>query len=165
MVDFIAAYIVELTDRPHRPICGVERFVPGEYVKYNNNWDWSDERRNTPQAFSHFTWEASGHTLLVCDIQGVADMYTDPQIHSIDGKGYGVGNLGTISAWPPSRVSCSRACRVQRWGLCACCGVLFRIATSLYSCVALQLRRFIAAPLYSCVALKLRRIGIGWGGL
>eukprot|EP00292_Cryptomonas_paramecium_P000506 CAMPEP_0113698706 /NCGR_PEP_ID=MMETSP0038_2-20120614/22866_1 /TAXON_ID=2898 /ORGANISM="Cryptomonas paramecium" /LENGTH=378 /DNA_ID=CAMNT_0000621913 /DNA_START=168 /DNA_END=1300 /DNA_ORIENTATION=+ /assembly_acc=CAM_ASM_000170 len=93
-VEFLAAYVLELVDRPDRPMCGVERFVPGEYVKYNNNWDWSDARRNTPQAFSHFTWEASGHTLLVCDIQGVADCYTDPQIHSIDGKGYGQGNLG-----------------------------------------------------------------------
>jgi len=93
-VEFIAAYVMELIDRPNRPICGVELFVPGQYVKYNNNWDWSDDRRNTPQAFSHFTWEASNHQLLICDIQGVADKYTDPQIHSINGGGYGQGNLG-----------------------------------------------------------------------
>jgi hypothetical protein len=30
-------------------------------------------------AFSHFTWEASGRTLMVCDIQGVGDLWTDPQ--------------------------------------------------------------------------------------
>jgi hypothetical protein len=48
-VQFIAAYVMELIDRPNRPICGVERFVPGTYVKYNNNWDWSDDHRNTPQ--------------------------------------------------------------------------------------------------------------------
>lgn len=93
-VEFIGAYVMELMDRGSRPICGVERFVPGQYVKYNNNWDWSDDRRNTPQAFSHFTWEASNHQLLICDIQGVADMYTDPQIHSISAQGYGQGNLG-----------------------------------------------------------------------
>ena len=95
-VQFIGAYVMELPDRPNRPICGVERYVPGEYVKYNNNWDWSDDRRNTPQAFSHFTWEASRHQLLICDIQGVADMYTDPQIHSLNPQtdGYGLGNLG-----------------------------------------------------------------------
>ncbi len=29
------------------------------------------------------------------DVQGVGDLYTDPQIHSIDGKDYGDGNLGT----------------------------------------------------------------------
>lgn len=28
----------------------------GDYKKYNN-WDWSDDQRKTPQAFSHFTWE------------------------------------------------------------------------------------------------------------
>jgi hypothetical protein len=52
--------------------------------KWNNNWDWSDDQRNTPQAFSHFTWEASGHKLLVCDLQGVGDLWTDPQIHTHD---------------------------------------------------------------------------------
>ena len=29
-VEFIAAYVLELIDRPNRPICGVERYVPGE---------------------------------------------------------------------------------------------------------------------------------------
>lgn len=46
------------------------------------------------QAFSHFTFERSGHQLIVVDIQGVGDLYTDPQIHTIDGKEYGDGNLG-----------------------------------------------------------------------
>eukprot|EP00959_Pyramimonas_sp_CCMP1952_P127265 2661983-Pyramimonas_sp.AAC.1 len=32
-----------------------------------------------PQAFSHFSYEHSQRKLLVCDIQGVADFYTDPQ--------------------------------------------------------------------------------------
>jgi hypothetical protein len=62
--------------------------------KYNNNWNFCDERRNTPQAFSHFTYEKSNHKILVCDIQGVGDTWTDPQIHSHDGTGYGKGNLG-----------------------------------------------------------------------
>lgn len=93
-VDFLAAYVLELMDRPGKPVCGVEKYIEGEYVKYNNNWDWNDEKRNTPQAFSHFTWHASKGTLLICDIQGVGDLYTDPQIHSSDGRGYGLGNLG-----------------------------------------------------------------------
>lgn len=41
--------------------------------------------RHTPQAFSHFTFERSGHELIVVDIQGVGDLYTDPQIHTMDG--------------------------------------------------------------------------------
>ena len=47
------------------------------------------------QAFSHFTFERSGHQLIVVDIQGVGDLYTDPQVHTADSKGYGDGNLGT----------------------------------------------------------------------
>lgn len=46
------------------------------------------------QAFSHFTFERSGHKLIVVDIQGVEDLYTDPQIHTAGGKEYGDGNLG-----------------------------------------------------------------------
>lgn len=41
--------------------------------------------RFTPQAFSHFSFERSGHELIVVDIQGVGDLYTDPQIHTMDG--------------------------------------------------------------------------------
>lgn len=68
-VDFLAAYVLELVEREGEPICGVESFIDGDYKKYNNNWDWSDDQRNTPQAFSHFTWEASNNRLLICDIQ------------------------------------------------------------------------------------------------
>ena len=46
------------------------RYVQGDYVKYSNNDGWSEDRRNTPHAFSHFTYEASGRSLVVCDIQG-----------------------------------------------------------------------------------------------
>jgi len=94
IVDFLVAYVVELVDRPGRPVIGVENWVPGNYVKYNNNWDWNDDKRNTPQAFSHFTWEESKHKLLICDLQGVGDLWTDPQMHSADGQGYGKGNMG-----------------------------------------------------------------------
>ncbi|GAB5359294.1 hypothetical protein AAMO2058_000531900 [Amorphochlora amoebiformis] len=94
-VDFIKACVLELIQREGNPIVGVEKFIPGPYRKHNSNYGYvSDEERNTPQAFSHFSWEASGHTLLVCDIQGVGDLYTDPQIHHISGEGFGKGNLG-----------------------------------------------------------------------
>ncbi|CAH8453829.1 unnamed protein product [Schistosoma haematobium] len=74
----------------------IERFMEGEYRKYNSNSGFVDEcLRNTPQTFSHFTFERSGHRLLVVDIQGVGDLYTDPQIHTSDGVGYNDGNLGT----------------------------------------------------------------------
>lgn len=52
----------------------------------------------SPQAFSHFTFERSGHQLIVVDIQGVGDLYTDPQIHTEKGTDFGDGNLGTAPA-------------------------------------------------------------------
>ena len=47
------------------------------------------------QAFSHFSFERSGHQLIIVDIQGVGDLWTDPQIHTASGEVYGDGNLGT----------------------------------------------------------------------
>jgi len=94
-IDFIKAWLLELLDRPGRPLAGVERFIEGPYRKHNNNFGYvSEEERNTPQAFSHFTYEVSNKQLLICDIQGVGDCYTDPQCHSVDGLGYGKGNMG-----------------------------------------------------------------------
>ena len=43
---------------------------------------------------SHFSWEHTRHLLMVVDIQGVGDLYTDPQIHTANGQGYGTGNVG-----------------------------------------------------------------------
>eukprot|EP01113_Clastostelium_recurvatum_P001530 TRINITY_DN10622_c0_g1_i5.p2 TRINITY_DN10622_c0_g1~~TRINITY_DN10622_c0_g1_i5.p2 ORF type:complete len:845 (-),score=200.72 TRINITY_DN10622_c0_g1_i5:73-2607(-) len=111
-VDFVTCFVMELVDRPPvappptasggppsgpplRQICSVEYFIDGKYEKHNNNYGYKNEHdRNTPQAFSHFSYEDSNCQLIVVDIQGVGDMYTDPQIHSADGQGYGKGNLG-----------------------------------------------------------------------
>lgn len=94
-VEFCKAWILELLERDGSPLVCVERFIAGPYRKHNNNFGYvSDDERNTPQAFSHFTYEVSAHTLLVVDIQGVGDLYTDPQIHTITGRDFGKGNLG-----------------------------------------------------------------------
>lgn len=96
-VEIIPSWVLQLVDRPGAPILGVEPFIPGTYRKHNNNRGFvSEDERNTPQAFSHFTYEISGHDILVCDIQGVNDRYTDPQIHCTDETAFGGGNLGTI---------------------------------------------------------------------
>lgn len=102
-VEFLEAWILQLmpsgeddaSDITLRgTICGVEPFIAGEYHKHNNNFGFVSElERNTPQTFSHFTYEASGHQILVVDIQGVGDHYTDPQIHTRRGKEFGKGNL------------------------------------------------------------------------
>lgn len=93
IVEFVQAWILQLVDRGDL-VCGVEPFIQGDYRKHNNNCGYvSDLDRNTPQAFSHFTFEASNHEILVVDIQGVRDHYTDPQIHTRRGEEFGKGNL------------------------------------------------------------------------
>jgi len=94
-VKFLEAFVLELKQRAGSPVCGVEKFISGEYKKYNNNRGWvSDMHRNTPAAFSHFSYIASEKKFLICDVQGVGDVYTDPQMHSENGEGFGKGNLG-----------------------------------------------------------------------
>lgn len=99
LVSFVKAWLVKLPRRGNQ-LCAVERFISGPYRKHNNNYGFvNEDERNTPQAFSHFSYEVSGKSLLICDIQGVADMYTDPQIHTVAGddkneRPFGKGNLG-----------------------------------------------------------------------
>ena len=90
--------VIELHDRPSKPLYHIEHYIDGEYIKYNSNSGFVEEKggcRQTPQALSHFTFERSGHQLIVVDVQGVGDLYTDPQIHTASGQEYGDGNLGT----------------------------------------------------------------------
>eukprot|EP01133_Synstelium_polycarpum_P009756 gene9756-11393_t len=74
-ITFLPSFVYELIDHPPPyPVCGGEPFIDGEY--------------------NHFSYENSNHELLIVDIQGVNDFYTDPQIHTKSGKGFGEGNLG-----------------------------------------------------------------------
>ncbi|TGZ38221.1 hypothetical protein CRM22_011286 [Opisthorchis felineus] len=94
-VDIAQMCVLEFFNRPDKPLYHLEHFIEGTYRKYNSNSGFVDDfARNTPQAFSHFTFEQSGHRLIVVDIQGVGDLWTDPQIHTADGAAYGDGNLG-----------------------------------------------------------------------
>ena len=80
-----------------QPVYACERMIMGNFIKHNNNSGQVHERvheRNTPQAFSHFTYVHSGEKYMIVDIQGVDDVYTDPQVHSADGRAFGMGNLG-----------------------------------------------------------------------
>ena len=98
-VDIFMMGVLELVDRPGAPLFHIEHYIDGEYIKYNSNSGFVEDKtkhcRQTPQAFSHFTFERSGHEVVVVDIQGVGDLYTDPQIHTALGEEYGDGNLGT----------------------------------------------------------------------
>ena len=54
-VGFIACSVLELVERSGKPICGVERFIEGNYKKHNNNIGFvSDAERNTPQVIFYF---------------------------------------------------------------------------------------------------------------
>jgi len=92
-IRFVPVTVLRLSERSGQ-IVSFEPFLGGKYVKHNDNDGHVDTTDEMPQAFSHFTWEASNQKILVCDIQGVDDLYTDPQIHSIDGEGFGSGNMG-----------------------------------------------------------------------
>uniref|UniRef100_A0A3Q3KQU5 Eukaryotic elongation factor 2 kinase n=2 Tax=Mastacembelus armatus TaxID=205130 RepID=A0A3Q3KQU5_9TELE len=95
-VDIMQMCVLEMTNRPGKPLFHLEHYIEGKYIKYNSNSGFvrDDNMRLTPQAFSHFTFERSGHQLIVVDIQGVGDLYTDPQIHTEKGTDFGDGNLG-----------------------------------------------------------------------
>eukprot|EP01126_Amoeba_proteus_P057527 TRINITY_DN7326_c0_g1_i10.p1 TRINITY_DN7326_c0_g1~~TRINITY_DN7326_c0_g1_i10.p1 ORF type:complete len:495 (-),score=97.68 TRINITY_DN7326_c0_g1_i10:91-1575(-) len=98
-VYLVPAHLIRMINRPKRDFYCIEPAIEGEYVKYNTNTGFIESLhwRNTPHAFSHFTFEHSNHQLMVVDMQGVGDMYTDPQIHSAERVGiskYGNGNLG-----------------------------------------------------------------------
>jgi elongation factor 2 kinase len=79
----------------------VERFIEGRdfygagFVKHNTNAGYIDreQRRVTPQVFSAHSFYASQGQRLVADIQGVGDLYTDPQVLSCDYR-FGEGDLG-----------------------------------------------------------------------
>lgn len=98
---FIRAYAIEFPDREGRPWFAVERFITGTdmygaaFTKHNTNSGYVDDElhRYTPQVFSAFSFFASRGTRLVADIQGVGDLYTDPQVLSNDYR-FGDGDLG-----------------------------------------------------------------------
>lgn len=70
----------------------LEPYIPGEYIKYNNNSmfvnedspDNPDPFNQIAQAFSHFTFERSWGHFLVNDLQGVGHLLTDPSIQTRD---------------------------------------------------------------------------------
>lgn len=107
-VAFLDSWVIEFVDREHLDhyepmgpqVMAVEPLLEGTYRKYNNNMDWTEVcARNTPQAFSHFTYECSEQKIIIVDVQGVNDIYTDPQFHTIEGINdprFGTGNLGKL---------------------------------------------------------------------
>ena len=105
---FVECYIYEAEDgsgTPAKYMVG-ERYLPGAFLKYNSNHGYvNTEAPDTEvaQAFSHFTFEASGGKHMVLDLQGVYTdkayrlrphlIMTDPQVVSLE-RAFGPGDLG-----------------------------------------------------------------------
>ena len=100
-IDIIACHVIEFFDRFGCPVFGCERFIDGHdehghsFVKHNSNKGYVDveEHRQTPQAFSCFSFYVSHGDCMVVDVQGVNDLYTDPQIHTMNRR-FGNADLG-----------------------------------------------------------------------
>eukprot|EP01064_Diplonema_japonicum_P028898 TRINITY_DN4542_c0_g2_i1.p1 TRINITY_DN4542_c0_g2~~TRINITY_DN4542_c0_g2_i1.p1 ORF type:complete len:380 (+),score=54.06 TRINITY_DN4542_c0_g2_i1:49-1188(+) len=114
-VSFLACYVVIMSKRGpngEKTVFTMEPMLRGIYEKHNNNVGQTFTDNPTADAFSHFTYGHSGNKLLVCDLQGVGGMYTDPQIHSLSsGDEFGLGNLGAegIRKWVASH-KCGPLC-------------------------------------------------------
>eukprot|EP00802_Teleaulax_amphioxeia_P008022 Tamp_08030.p1 GENE.Tamp_08030~~Tamp_08030.p1 ORF type:complete len:614 (+),score=141.95 Tamp_08030:318-2159(+) len=97
-IDFLECFVIEeRTSSSESAYWCCEKFVAGDYVKHSGNSGFVQEvhHRLTPHAFSHFSFVHSKGKRMIVDIQGVGDLWTDPQVHSIDKpEDFGVGNLG-----------------------------------------------------------------------
>jgi myosin-heavy-chain kinase len=111
----------------------MESKLDGVFTKYNSNYgalferapaeeglrDEEEEKRKhhflAAEAFSHFTLAESRGKMLVCDLQGINDLFTDPQILTSDGDGLGMGNMGIdgIRKWRQAH-RCNDICRAKQ---------------------------------------------------
>lgn len=80
-------------------LLAVERFLEGPFRKYNGNDGYVDPFPDLPnltaQAFSHWTHCSQlPERLVVCDVQGVGAIYTDPAVCSQVRGQFGSADLG-----------------------------------------------------------------------
>ena len=99
LLKYIHCYIYEITSpSSSHKYYYVEDYLPGNYIKYNNNAGWVTdniaEQTLVAQAFSHFSYQYTQGYLMIIDLQGVGGFLTDPQIHCLDEDKFGIGNLG-----------------------------------------------------------------------
>ena len=99
LLKYIHCYIYEITS-PTPKFYYVENYIPGKYIKYNNNAGWIKtsiaDQTLVAQAFSHFSYQFTQGYLMIVDLQGVGGFLTDPQIHCLDEDRFGIGNFGYI---------------------------------------------------------------------
>jgi len=97
-IDFLECFVIEYRQEGQESLFWCcEKFVQGDYMKHSSNSGFVEEahHRMTPHAFSHYSYLLSGGKRMIVDIQGVGNLWTDPQVHCIDKpREFGVGNLG-----------------------------------------------------------------------
>lgn len=99
-VQFLPVTVLHLPQRGPNYYAAAEPYLQysSTYVKHNDNQGGAapdTDEGELAQTFSYFSFVASKGALVVCDIQGVGNTFTDPQIHSADGKRlFGAGNMG-----------------------------------------------------------------------
>ena len=114
-IGFVPVSVLRFNDKSvfGQRFCTIEPLLDGQYRKHTDNDGMSD---NEPAAvaFEHFSHFHTAGSLVVCDLQGVSGtLFTDPQIHSLDGRGFGLGNLGNagIQRWR-AKHKCTSLCHV-----------------------------------------------------
>ena len=99
LISFVHCFIYEILDSkcPYKYWWG-ENFIESEFEKFNNNAGWQTNNfKQTSliaQCLSHFSWQFTSGFLMIVDLQGGTGILTDPQIHCLDNKRFGKGNLG-----------------------------------------------------------------------
>lgn len=58
----------------------LEGYINGNFEKYTNNYDYVNDTAEIMTAFSHYTYHKTEGKMMVCDLQGVNRLLTDPAI-------------------------------------------------------------------------------------
>ena len=88
---------------PHGECMSLEPMIEGAYTKYSSNCGYvnkdipGDRFNEAAQAFSHFTFERSRGYFMVCDLQGVGGVLTDPAVHTLDPERFKLGETNLNS--------------------------------------------------------------------
>lgn len=120
-IDFLVPKLYDFSFRQKATLMlGEDQLEIGKFLKYNNHRDYVRREHNEEdggdngrclQAFSHFTYEESNSTLLVCDLQGCWDgeqyRLTDPMVHMAGGRGGGKEGIDLFFA----AHECNEVCR------------------------------------------------------
>ena len=85
-IDFLECFVLEArVDGEESRFWCCEKFVSGDYEKHSSNAGFVEEvhHRMTPHAFSYYSYLLSDGKRMVVDIQGVGNLWTDPQVHCV----------------------------------------------------------------------------------